>query len=140
MATNQVFADIPSTRRVREVGSNVAPGTPLIADGRGAVTITGSGDYTRTVTVGSISQVVTGGGVGLGDEDATLAFTGSWAFDVDGASDATAPGTPVYLDAAGALTLSADDGAGDDYEPYGVVDFFRGETSATDTVVKIGAV
>ena len=136
MATNQVFADIPSTRRVREVGSNVAPGTPVIVDGRGGVTVTGSGDYTRTVTVGSISQVVTGGGVGLRDEDATVAFTGSWAFDVVGASDATEPGTPVFLD-DGDVTLTPAD---PDDPQFGVVDFFRGEKSATDTVVKIGAV
>lgn len=136
MSKNQVFGDIPSTRRVRTVGSNVAPGTPVIADGRGAVCITGSGDYTRNVVLGPYTVAVTGGGVGLADEDATLAFTGSWAYDVVGATAATAPGTPVFLDGDDVTLTAADP----DDPQFGVVDFFRGEKSATDTVVKIGAV
>lgn len=139
MTKNMVFSDVESQRRVRPVGNDVAPGTPLISGGLPAVTITGSGDYDGnavTMTANGVTTVLAGGngGVGLAGDEATVSFTGSYAFPVAGASAATEPGTPVYLAADGTLTLTATDN-----DAFGVVEFFRGETSATDTVVTIGA-
>lgn len=142
MATNMIYSDTRALRRAIEVGENVAPGTPgVTVAGVPFVTVTGSGDYSvdRVLVDGTTRvRTVDGGGKGLRDEYATVAFDGSWAFDVAGADESVVEESPVYITAAGALTLDADDGSGVDYEPYGVVDFFRGEKSATDTVVRVG--
>lgn len=137
MSTNMVFSDIPSTRRVVVVPSGTGPGAPIIAPGgEAAVTITGRGDYTSTQTLADGTVItINGGGVGLPANSATCAFNGSFAFPVAGASASTTPGTAVYRTTAGALTLTVGTNA-----LYGIVDFFRGELSATDTVVKIGVV
>ena len=138
MASNVIYSDIESERRVANVGSEVAPGTAVIVGGRPAVTITGSGDYAGnaiTVSGQGMSQVIAGGrgGVGLADEDATVSFSGTYAFDVAGASVSTANGATVYITGDGDLTLT---GTGN--TKFGVVEFFRGATSATDTAVTIG--
>lgn len=139
MATNQVFRDVESRRFVAEVGNNVAPGTPLLLGGVPVVTITGSGDYAGnsvSVTSGGVTHVIAGGrgGVGLEDDQATVSPTGGYAFDVEGADDSLAQGaTAVYIDGSGDLTLTE---SGNDR--FGTALFFRGELSATDTVVKIG--
>ena len=138
MALNMILADIESERRARPVGNDVAPGTPIISGGRSAVTVTGSRDYAGnavSITGGGETVVLAGGrgGESLPDDDyATVAFSGTWGFDVAGATAATEPGTLVYLD-GDELTLTEGDTV------YGAVEFFRGELSATDTAVTIGA-
>lgn len=140
MAVNQVFRDVESRRFVAEVGSEVAPGTPLILGGTPVATITGSGDYsanelavthkgTRIVIAGS------GGGIGLQPTQATVSPTGGYAWDVDGAdADSITQGvTEVYMDSSGDLTLTSSGNT-----RFGKALFFRGELSATDTVVQIG--
>lgn len=141
MADNMVYSDTRARRRPIEVGSKVAPGTPgVTVAGVPFVTVTGSGDnaVTKTLVDGTVVTTSERGGVSLRDEYATVAFDGSWAFDVEGADVDVVEESPVYITAAGVLTLDADDGDAVDYEPYGVVDFFRGEKSATDTVVRVG--
>lgn len=138
MALNVIFSDVESERRATTVGNDVAPGTPLIIGGRPVVTITGSGDYdgnAMTLTVGGVATTLAGGrgGVSLQDNQATVSPTGTYAFDVVGATAATAPGTVVYRIPAGGLTLTAGSNV-----KFGVVEFFRGELSATDTAVTIG--
>ena len=140
MALNVIFSDVESERRATTVGNNVAPGTPLIVGGRPVVTITGSGDYTNGLTttcntvIDQMLEVGEGqGGIGLADDQATVSTTGTYAFDVTGADVDTAPGTVVYLTSAGALTLTEGTNT-----KFGIVEFFRGETSATDTAVTIG--
>lgn len=140
MALNVIFSDIESERRAVPVGNNVAPGSPVITGGRPAVTITGSRDYAgNAVTATADGQTITlaggRGGESLpGDAYATVSFTGTYAFDVAGASASTVPGTAVYrITASGALTLTSTGNA-----KFGVVEFFRGEKSATDTAVTIG--
>ena len=140
MALNVIFSDIESERRATVVGNDVAPGTPLIVGGRPVVTITGSGDYTNGLTTTGndvldefLNVGVGKGGIGLADNEATVSPTGTYAFDVVGATVNTAKGATVYLTSAGALTLTEGSNT-----KFGVVEFFRGETSATDTAVTIG--
>lgn len=138
MATNQVYSDIESERRPAIVGSKVAPGTPLIVGGRPVVTLTGSGDYDGNaieLVANGVTTVLAGGrgGVGLQDEEATVTPTGSWAFDVAGASASTDRGDAVYITPTGTLSLTSSGN-----KKFGIVEFFRGEMSATDTVVTIG--
>jgi len=140
MALNVIYSDIEGERRPVPVGSDVAPGTPLIVGGRPAVTITGSGDHTNGLTTTGndvldtlLNVGVGNGGIGLGDEDATVAFTGTYAFPVTGASAATQRQTPVYITSGGTLTLTATNNT-----KFGVVEFFRGESGSTDTAVTIG--
>lgn len=136
MATNMIYSDTRSLRRPIEVGSKVAPGTPgVTVAGVPYVTVSGSGDnaVTKTLVDGTVVTTSERGGVSLRDTYATVAFDGSWAFDVDGADVDVVEESPVYIESDGTLTL--DDTTG---EPYGVVDFFRGEKSATDTVVRVG--
>lgn len=138
MATNRVYADIETERRTAVVGNDVAPGTPLIIGGRPVVTVTGSGDHENTVTIDlgagrTITSTIPGGGIGLLPNEATVTPTGSWAFPVAGATAATARGAAVYLASNGTLTLTATDN-----DQFGIVEFFRGELSPTDTVVTIG--
>jgi hypothetical protein len=135
---NVLYSDIESERRPATVPTNTAPGTPRIIGGRPAITVTGSGDYAgNAMTVTSSGKTVTlaggGGGESLAPLEATVTFTGSYFFPVAGASAATVNGTPVFITAGGALTLTSTSNT-----KYGVVEFFRGESSATDTAVTIG--
>lgn len=124
---------------VWEVGTNIAPGVAVVAvPATGgapipAVTITGSGDYTKSETVGPYTISGPAGGVGLKPTKATVAIDGAYRFPVAGASAATAGNTLVYRTSAGALTLTAGSNV-----PFGRVDRFIGETSATETSVWIG--
>lgn len=117
------------------VGNDVAPGTAVLdINGQPGVTVTGSGDYTTTFAVGpyTITGINDTAG-GLLDDQATVAVDGAFRFPVAGASAATPGNTLVYLAADGTLTLTA----GTD-DPFGKVDRFIGETSATETSVWIG--
>lgn len=138
MADNMIYRDIESERRPAVVGNDVAPGTPLIIAGRPVVAITGSGDYDGnkiTLTANGVTTVLAGGrgGVGLADNEAVVSPTGSYAFPVTGASVSTTRGTVVYRTSGGTLTLTSSGNT-----KFGIVEFFRGELSNTDTVVTIG--
>ena len=147
MTNRQIIAGPETSQFEAVVGNNVAPGSPRLDAGRPVVCITGSRDFvkTRTITAGSevITIARTGGGVGLtAANKATVTSQGVHAFDVVGSSISAAyettgsqvgAGKRVYITAGNVLTLSATDNT-----PYGVVDFFRGELSATDTAVRIG--
>jgi hypothetical protein len=117
------------------VGTEVAPGTAVLSStDQPGVTITGSGDYVKTETIGAVEVTFPAGGVGLADEDATVAIDGAFRFPVVGASSSTAVNTPVYITSAGALTLTEGSNT-----LFGKVDRFIGETSATETSVWIAA-
>lgn len=139
MALNVIFSDVESERRATVVGTNVAPGTPLIVGGRPVVTLTGSGDYAGnaiSLTANGVTTVLAGGrgGESLQPNQATVSPTGTYAFPVAGVTAATAPGTVVYrVTADGTLSTTSAGGV-----KFGVVEFFRGELSATDTAVTIG--
>lgn len=143
MADNVIFSDVRSERRAATVGNNIAPGTAIIQGGRPAVTITGSGDYAgNAITVsgrvaGVQQSIVLAGGRGgesLQDDQATVTYTGTYTWPVAGADVDTEQGTPVYLvEADGTLTLTETGNI-----KFGVVEFYRGTESATDTAVTIG--
>lgn len=156
---NMIFSDVRGLRRVRQVGNKVAPGTAGVEGGKAFVTITGSGDNPVYGKIPPLPGQKAGeghkvlirdrGGVGLEDNEATVTYTGSFAFDVATATALTAvEGAKVYLvpasgqpdnkaEAITTGTLTLNKGASGAVE-FGTVDFFRGELSATDTVVKIG--
>lgn len=120
MALNLVYLGNPQNNREREVGDDVAPGTPLLLEGRPAVTLTASGGTTKAFTTpqGYTLSGVEIGGVGNRDEWATVAFDGTYEFDVTGALATTDNDAAVYITSAGALTLT--EGSND---LYGYTDY-----------------
>ncbi len=135
---------------VWEVGTNKAPGQPVLqatsgfpASGsapRPGVTITGSGDYTKSTVVGLVTISVAAGyagGVGLAATKATVAIDGAFRFDVTGATNAIASGTVIYaVGTAPNVTSLTTTSAGN--TPFGIVDRFIGEKSATETSIWVG--
>lgn len=111
MATNLVYRNTDAKNRVEVLAATHAPGTPVLSlSGAPAVTVTGSGDYTRSETfpgVGTLSGIPAGG-VGLEGKEVTLAFDGTWEFTgITGVTTAAAQGTKVYITAGLALTGTA---------------------------------
>lgn len=138
MADNMIFKDDEKTRRVHEVGSKVAPGTPVVTPEGAGVTLTGSGDNAvlgeTVLPDGEIVEYVARrrGGVGLEDEEATVAFSGTFAFVFDG-SDLLEGGEVILIDDSGDLVVEAEGVTG---ERLGIVEFVRPEDGAA--AVKIG--
>ena len=144
MAFDWVYEDLRGERRPAIVGPGLAPVTPVQVLGRPGVTVTGSGNYKGqegTITKPAVDglkgvEIKFGnsrGGESLQDTEATVAFTGTIAGPVVGATSSTAQGTLVYLTSSKTLTLTAGSNT-----KFGVVQFFRGEKSATDTAVTFG--
>lgn len=114
MATNLVYRNDNAQNRVETLSATFAPGKPVRSlAGKPAVTITGSGDYTKTEVITGVGTLsgIPAGGQGLVGKQVTLAFDGTWEFpqaDVTGitASGAT-QGTVVYITGANALTNSS---------------------------------
>lgn len=144
MAFDWVYDDLEGERRAVKVGPSLPPVTPVIAQGRPGVTVTGSGNYAGqqgTITKPAVDGLAAvdikfgnaRGGESLRDDYATVAFTGTIAGPVTGASVSTTEGTKVYITSTKTLTLTEGTNA-----KFGVVEFFRGEKSATDTAVTFG--
>lgn len=138
MALNLVYRNIDSKNRVEDLGETLAPGAPALSKaGLPVVAVTGSGDYTVTETgFGGVTiSGIPAGGVGLEGQQVTLAFDGTWEFEVTGATASTAQGTEVYITAAGDLTTTAGSNTAYGYVDYPVdYDRTRGLTP-----VRIGA-
>lgn len=113
MATNLVYRNTDSQNRVEDLGKTLAPGTPALSKaGLPVVAVTGSADYTRSEVLadGSTLSGIPAGGVGLEGQEVTLAFDGTWEFEVDGATASTAQGTEVFIDdATNELSLTGTD-------------------------------
>jgi hypothetical protein len=111
MALNKIYASTEAKHRLRTVGTNVQPGTPLLVNARPAVTITASGDATKTQTTnlpsGLTSITYENGGFGNPDNQAVVAYDGTWEFAVTGATTSTASDVAVYITSGGALTTTA---------------------------------
>jgi len=126
MATNLVYRNTDSQNRVEDLGRTVAPGEPALSlAGLPVVAVTGSADYTISEEiegVGTLSDIPAGG-VGLDEQEVTLAFDGTWEFDAD-VFGGTLPttgidqGDTIYINDDGD-ELSA--GAGD--VEFGYVDY-----------------
>lgn len=137
MTKNMIFKYTENKTRVRTLADdNIDAGTPLLdpADARPAVTVTATGLLTRTITSSDDPLVVplggrvtsityTDGSPGHADDEATLAYDGTWEFDVVSSGATPAPtstlnGVQVYITGAGALTLSSSGNTA-----YGRVDY-----------------
>lgn len=112
MALNRVFAGDDRTNEFQVVPSGTKAGDPLLIDGRPAVALTNRGDVvSESVSVtdvnGTQTVVLQRGGVGLADNEATVAYTGTYLVPVTGATDGdSATNTKVYITSGGALTLT----------------------------------
>ena len=102
-----------------------------------AVALTDRGDAERTETFGPYEITYPSGGIGLDAAQATVALDGAFRFAVTGASASTVRNTPVYAvlstDTVTSLTLTASTNP-----PFGRIDRFIGEDSATECSVWIG--
>lgn len=132
MATNLVYRNTDSQNRVETLAATYGPGVPVVTlDGRPAVTVTGSGDYTVTdaVTYAPITlTAIPAGGVGLTGKQVTLACDGTWEFLGTGFASGHQPtistitqGTVInFVSATGELTTEA---VGAGIVAWGTVDF-----------------
>lgn len=131
---NMIFQDDPIFRRRVPVPAGTKAGMPLHVSGKPAVAVTDRGDVEKTRTRPDGATVKREMAyVGSKSDEAVVTFTGTFALDVTGASKSTQPGTIVYITNSNQLSTTA---SGNKH--FGVVEFFRGETSTTDTAVRIG--
>lgn len=128
MALNLVYRNDNKNNRVETLAATYAPGIPVLSlGGKPAVTITGSGDYTKSETIPGVGTLsgIAAGGVGLTGKQVTLAFDGTWewpASEITGITAASAQGTLVnFVTATGVLTNAAVSGT--TVVAYGYVDF-----------------
>ena len=125
MATNLVFKNDNKQNRVVTLAATYGPGVPVIANGSPAVTVTGSGDYTKSEVIPGVGTLsgVAAGGVGLAGKEVSVAFSGTWEFpvaDITGIASVAAAvnGETVYITSANALTTTAGTNI-----KFGTVDF-----------------
>lgn len=125
MALNRIFKENELDNRARVVPSGTVSGDPLFINDRPAVALTDRGDATRTVTDAGtgVSVTLPSGGVGLADDEASLAFNGTFEFDVVSTGSTPAPtstpqDTVVYITGGGDLTLTEATN-----DRYGTVDY-----------------
>lgn len=128
MAMNRIFAGHEKNNTFGVVPDDTVAGDPVWWGSLPAVAITNRGDATQTTEVGSMEITVPNGGVGLEDDEASLATDGTYHLEVGEVLAASAPanGTPVYAvgddpEEAVELTLDGDDGSGTDYVRFGVI-------------------
>lgn len=138
MALNLVYRNIDSKNRVEDLGKTLAPGDPEISKaGLPVVAVTGSADHVITEVIPGLGTLsgIPRGGVGLRGQEVTLAFDGTWEFEVAGATAASAQGTKVYITTAGDLTTTAGSNTA-----YGYVDWSTDyDRTRGLTPVRIGA-
>lgn len=139
MALNLVYRNDNKKNRVEDLGETHAPGTPVLSlAGEPAVTITGSGNYTRTEVIEGVGTLsgIAAGGVGLEGTEVTLAFDGTWEFD----AEAFGGTLPTGLEQGDEITLDGDDLATTGGTPFGTVDYPKDYDKTRGFIpVKIGA-
>lgn len=118
MALNRIFKENERNNRVRVVPQDTESGDPLLLGARPAVALTDRGDGDRTFTTGGISVTLPSGGVGLADNEASVAFDGTFEFEVAGATTETAQDAIVYITSGGDLTMTSGGNT-----RYGTVDY-----------------
>lgn len=114
MATNLVYRNTDARNRVETLAATYGAGVPVLSlGGQPAVTITASGDHTRSDSTLFPPYTISGipdGGAGLVGKQVTLAFDGTWEFlasSITGVTTSSAQGTKVYITSGGALTGTA---------------------------------
>lgn len=111
MATNLVYRNTDSLNRVETLAATYASGVPVLSlGGKPAVTVTASGDYTKSENIPGVGTLsgIPNGGVGLVGKQVTLAFDGTWEFTgITGVTTSAAQGTVVYITSGGSLTGTA---------------------------------
>lgn len=147
MAKNLVYRNTDLKNRVQALAATHGAGEPVISlDGKPAVTVTASGDHTRSESIPGVGTLsgIADGGVGLVGKEVTLAFDGTWEFLASG-FDGTAPnpavianGTAInFKTADGKLTTAA---VASGIVAFGTVDFPPDYDKTRGYVpVKIGA-
>lgn len=104
---NQIYAGDPRKNRSEAVPADTVAGTPLIIDDRPCVTVTARSDATATETLSDGTTITYNiGGVGSPSGEASVAYDGTYLFDVTGAATDTDKNVAVYITSAGALTLT----------------------------------
>lgn len=120
MALNKIFQSTERLHRARLLSTivnptstptTIQPGVPVTFVDGPAVSLTASGNGTKTQTSplpsGFTSITYTNGGAGLASGEASFAFDGTFDFAVTGALTTTASGVEVYIvPSTGALTLT----------------------------------
>jgi hypothetical protein len=148
MATNKIFQSTEARHKARALSTitnpstpptTIQPGVPVTFAEGPAVSITASGNGTKTQTTNLPPNITTitytNGGVGLAAGEATFAFDGTWEFAVTGALTTTVDGVHVYITTAGALTLTASTNA-----HFGWTDYPRDyRKEAGRAAVRVGA-
>lgn len=128
MAMNRIFAGHEKNNTFGVVPKDTVAGDPVWWGDLPAVAITNRGDATQTTEVSSMEITVPNGGVGLEDDEASLATDGTYHLAVEEVLAASAPanGVPVYAIPADSedpvvLTLEGDDGK--DVDPVANIRF-----------------
>lgn len=113
MAKNLVYKGDNKQNRVVVLAATHDSGEPVVTPaGEPAVTLTGSGDFTRSETIAGVGTLsgIPAGGVGLEGKEVTVALSGTYEFpegDIAGTTAATATqGLAVYITSANALTTT----------------------------------
>lgn len=112
MATNLVFSYDEKHVEIWTLAATKGSGVPVVGGASGAqpgITLTGTGDYTKSSTVGPYTvSGIPAGGVGLEGKEASVAVDGTWELAVTGATTSTAQNALVYFVASdGTLTTTA---------------------------------
>src|SRR6478752_5796488 len=137
MALNKIFQSSTRLHRARALATitspstpptTIQPGVPVAFPDGPAVSLTASGNGTKTQTTslpaGVSSITYANGGVGLAAGEATFAFDGTFEFAVTGATTSTADGVEVFIIPASGLLTTTASGNGH----YGWTDYPRGYT------------
>lgn len=142
MATNAVFPYTETATEIWTFAATTAPGVAVVGGVAGAqpgVTLTGTGDYTKSQVVGPYTiSGIPAGGVSLAPKDASVATDGTWEFPVTGGLTTTPQNTLVYAVVSSGvvtgLTLTASTN-----KPYGKVNYTRDYVKTAGVLpVKIG--
>lgn len=150
MALNKIFASTQELHRDRALSlitapspapSDIQPGVPVVIGSRPAVSLTASGNATKTQATGLPADITSvtfkNGGVGNSADpaSASFAFDGTFEFAVTGATTSTGSEVAVYITSAGALTLTEGSNV-----LFGYTDYPKGyRKEAGRAPVKIGA-
>lgn len=141
MAKNLVYKNDNKQNRVEVLAATHDSGVPVLSlSGAPAITVTGSGDFTKSEVIPGVGTLsgVAAGGQGLVGKEVTLAFSGTWEFpegNIAGTTAATATqGAKIYITSALALTTTESSNTF-----YGTVDFPKEYDKTRGMVpVKIG--